>query len=264
MSCLSNDYPLCGPKRKEGTKLLIPVDELVSIFKIRPNGILHVGAHLAEEAPMYEKFKWQGKSKIYWVESQSDLAERLSSELDPVIHDVRCATVWNVTGARMEFKHTTNSQSSSLLDLHLHSDKYPGIKVDKSYIVITSRLDDIYSGTNFDFVALDIQGAELKALEGLGGLIDNVKWIYSEVNKIELYKDCALIGDLDLFLSEKGFVRVATRWAFRSGWGDALWVRNELNVFSLSRGFKSKIVNIRLIVSYTARYIIKKIFVKRG
>ena len=244
--------------------MLIPVDELVSVFKIRPNGILHVGAHLAEEASMYEKFNWQGSSKIYWVESQSDLVAQLSSELDPAIHDVRCATVWDVSGARMEFKHTSNSQSSSLLDLHLHSDKYPGITVDKSYEVITSRLDEMYIEASFDFVALDIQGAELKALEGLGDLIKNVKWIYSEVNKIELYKDCALIGDIDSFLSKNGFKRVATRWAFRSGWGDALWVRNELITEPLIRSLKSKIINIKLIASYTVRYVFKKIFAKHG
>jgi FkbM family methyltransferase len=244
--------------------LLIPVDELVKVFKVVPNGVLHVGAHLAEEAEMYEKHNWQGGSKIYWVESQSDLAKRLAEELDPSIHQVKCATVWNISGSHLQFNHTNNSQSSSLLDLYKHSEKYPGIKVDRSYEVVTSRLDELFPSANFDFVALDIQGAELKALEGMGDLLDDVKWIYSEVNKIELYKDCALIEDLDFFLSKKGFTRVATRWAWRSGWGDALWVRKEFMVNPILPNLKSKTKNVRLILIYSIRYILGRILVKRA
>ena len=243
--------------------MLIPVDELVKVFKVKPNGVLHVGAHLAEEAAMYESFQWQGSSKIFWVESQPDLAKRLSLDLDPSIHDVKCATVWNVSGARLQFKHTNNSQSSSLLDLYKHSEKYPGIRVDRSYEVTTSRLDELYTDSNFDFVALDIQGAELKALEGMGHLLENITWIYSEVNKIELYKDCALISDLDLFLSNKGFKRIATRWAWHSGWGDALWVRTELNVNTFMPHLTYKSKNARLFLTYTVRYVFRKIFAKR-
>jgi len=243
--------------------MLIPVEELVRIFKVQPNGVLHVGAHMAEEAPMYEEYQWQGSSKIYWVESQQALADELSKNLDKSVHDVTCATVWNASGLRLQFKHTNNSQSSSLLDLHLHSQKYPGIIVDHSYEVITTRLDEIFTIGEFDFVALDIQGAELRALEGLGELLKGVKWIYSEVNKVELYKDCALVWDIDKFLGNLGFRRVATRWAFRSGWGDALWMQNELIKNSIIRTLKSKSKNISLITIYTIRYFLKRIIANR-
>lgn len=243
--------------------MLIPVHELVRLFNVRPNGVLHVGAHMAEEAAMYEEYGWQGSSKIYWVESQEALADKLRAELDRSVHDVKCATVWNVSGLKLQFKHTNNSQSSSLLDLHMHSEKYPAIKVDSTNEVITSRLDEICKTDKFNFVALDIQGAELKALEGMGDLLKEINWIYSEVNKIELYKDCALIGDLDEFLGKIGFKRVATRWAFRSGWGDALWMRNGLIKNSFTRTFKSKIKNIWIIMLYTIRHILKKIFANR-
>jgi FkbM family methyltransferase len=243
--------------------VLIPVQELVKVFHVRPNGVLHVGAHLAEEAPMYEEYGWQGSSKIYWVESQQVLAQELRIKLDNSIHDVKCATVWNASGLKLQFKHTNNSQSSSLLDLHIHSEKYPKIKVDNSYEVITSRLDDICQLDKFDFVALDIQGAELKALEGMGELLNEVNWIYSEVNKVELYKDCALITDIDEFLGNLGFKRVATRWAFRSGWGDALWMRNELIEHSITRTLRSKLKNFTLITLYTIRYFARKIFLGR-
>ena len=235
--------------------MLIPVNELVRNFDVRPNGVLHVGAHLAEESSMYEAQGWHGSSRIFWVESQDILVEKLKLNLDSEIHEVYCATAWDVSGVRMQFHHTNNSQSSSVLDLHEHKTKYPSIRVDRSYEVTTSRLDELFRPGQFDFIALDIQGAELHALLGLGELLKGVKWIYSEVNKVELYKNCALIQDLDNYLDSCGFVRVATRWAFRSGWGDALWIRQELVHHKLRRVVRTKSKNFWLFLKYSFRYI---------
>jgi hypothetical protein len=98
-----------------------------------------------------------------------------------------------------------------------------------SIIVRTTRCDEIITTSdNIDFVNLDIQGAELHALQGFGTQLSRVKWIYSEINKIEVYKGCALIQDLDIYLSNFGFKRIATRWVSRAGWGDALWAQSDL------------------------------------
>lgn len=206
--------------------MLIPVRELVSMLNLRPDGVLHVGAHLGEEATMYESYGWQGASKIYWVESQKDLAEEVQRVLNPSIHQVTCATVWDVSGEVLTFNKTSNTQSSSLLKLKEHSEIYPDITVTETIEVVTSRLDEIYSSEKFNFLALDIQGAELHALKGMGQLLDRVDWVYSEVNKIELYSECSLIDEIDVFLIEHGFRRIAVRWAFKAGWGDAIWVRS--------------------------------------
>ena len=49
------------------------------------------------------------------------------------------------------------------------------------------------------------------------------KWIYLEVNRAEVYKDCWLIDKIDAFLSYYGFERVETKWV--GNWGDALYIR---------------------------------------
>jgi hypothetical protein len=74
------------------------------------------------------------------------------------------------------------------------------------------------------FVNLDIQGAEPPALRGLGGRLANVRWAYLEVNALHMYRDCALIGEIDVFMESVGFARIATRMAGSHGWGDALYV----------------------------------------
>ena len=72
---------------------------------------------------------------------------------------------------------------------------------------------------------IDLQGVELEALKGLGQYIHQVKWIYTEVNRKEVYIDCTNVKDLDLYLKNFGFSRVVTKWCLGKGWGDALYVR---------------------------------------
>ena len=78
---------------------------------------------------------------------------------------------------------------------------------------------------NINFLNLDIQGAELKALKGLGKYIDNIDYIYTEVNTEKVYKDCALMSEIDDFLKEKGFERKCEAIYKQYGWGDAFYMR---------------------------------------
>ena len=46
-----------------------------------------------------------------------------------------------------------------------------------------------------------------------------------EVNRDEVYENCPMIEDIDNFLKDFDFVRVAEVWQSKS-WGDALYARN--------------------------------------
>lgn len=78
--------------------------------------------------------------------------------------------------------------------------------------------------SKYNFLNLDIQGAELMALKGFGDLLHKIDYIYSEVNQEELYKDCALIQDLDNYLSKYRFKRVISTMT-QFGWGDAFYIK---------------------------------------
>ena len=206
--------------------MLITVDELQGKFGISPSGILHVGAHLGEESEDYERIGWSRFSRVIWVESQIELAQKLISTLNPKRNKVINATVWSESGLKMKFHVANNSQSSSLFALGTHAKTYPDIKFDFSLTTITTRLEEVIDEMDdISFVNLDIQGAELEALKGLGSKISKVKYIYSEVNRKSVYEGCARIRDLDKYLKEYSFERIATRWVYGAGWGDALWIR---------------------------------------
>lgn len=206
--------------------MLISVDELHNLWNIRPTGVVHVGAHLAEESKEYEKFDWV---PIIWIEAQPTLVEELKKKLDPTFNSVIEAAVWNKSDIELELNVASNSQSTSLLDFGSHETSYPDVTFTNSLKVNTKRLDELlqdYVCPNF--INLDLQGVELQALEGLGNLIEKFDYIFVEVNKAEVYKDCTLVGTLDSFLDQSGFSRVTTRWVLGRGWGDALYIRKSV------------------------------------
>jgi FkbM family methyltransferase len=203
--------------------MLFDVSELVRFWGITPKGVLHVGAHKAEEWPLYQAHSW---TPIIWVEGQAELAESLVNSLPKEENEIIQAYVWSASGVEKTFNVASNGQSSSLLEFGSHSINYPEIKFQEALNIRTKRLDEVLSGdSTFDFVNIDLQGVELEALIGLGRYIQQVKWIYTEVNRREVYIDCTNVIKLDRYLKSFGFSRVATRWCLGKGWGDALYIQ---------------------------------------
>lgn len=72
--------------------------------------------------------------------------------------------------------------------------------------VETKRLDSVLDQAP-DVIWMDLQGAELLALKGLGNLLDGVKIIHTEVEMNEMYTGQALFKDIDPYLTSHGFIR---------------------------------------------------------
>jgi FkbM family methyltransferase len=186
--------------------------------------VIHVGAHEAEESDQYDAAKW---GKVYWVEAQPDKVDFLRQKFVKSKDQVIAAAVWSSPGVKLNLKVMTNSASTSLLNLGTHNEAHPDISYSHSIEIHTQVLSQIIPNeSNADYLCLDIQGAELEAIKGFGDRVDGMKWIYTEVNKDELYKGCCLVSELDEYLSKKGFSRVATRWT-EFGWGDALYINDK-------------------------------------
>lgn len=129
----------------------------------------------------------------------------------------------------VEFKRSNNGQSSSILDLGLHTYHYPSITFIDSFVEKSKLLKNIIPNYSikFNFVNLDIQGVELKALIGMGDYLNDIEYIYTEVNNDYVYINGALITDIDKYLSEFNFIRVETEFT-PYNWGDAFYVKKHL------------------------------------
>jgi FkbM family methyltransferase len=204
--------------------MLISVKLLDKFWNVRPRNVLHVGAHEAEEKSQYDAHGW---GPALWIEAQPDKAVSLKNKFAGSKDRVIEAAVWDKTGVELTLKVTSMSQSTSLLSLGIHKEKYPDISVDRVIPVTTVTLDEITQNESFDFIALDIQGAELRALQGFRNGLSTINWIYTEVNSELLYEGCCLVEDLDEYLKSFGFKRVATRWTSNS-WGDALYISSNI------------------------------------
>jgi FkbM family methyltransferase len=202
--------------------MLISLEELVKKYNINFKGILHVGAHECEEFYIYEKYI--NRDKILWVEALPEKVEYVKNIYPGILIEnaIVSDTIENV-----RFNISNNGQSSSILDFGLHSTFHPGVYYVNSFESETKLLKDIISKyeINFNFLNFDIQGVELKALKGMDEYLNKVDYIYTEVNSDYVYKECALITELDEYLKNFGFFRVETKWWEDCKWGDAFYIR---------------------------------------
>jgi FkbM family methyltransferase len=203
--------------------MLISLKDIISKYNINFKGILHVGAHECEELNDYEKNI--SRDKILWIEAMSNKVE-FCKEKYPGINIEQALIsdkIENVT-----FNISDNGQSSSLLDFGLHKIHHPDVKFINSIEMKTKLLKDIICNYNIDynFINLDIQGVELRALKSMEEYLHKIDYIYTEVNSDYVYKDCNLITEIDEYLKQFNFIRVETRWAGETCWGDAFYIRH--------------------------------------
>ena len=205
--------------------MLIKFNEIVNKYG-SPSGIIHIGAHLMEERSDYLS---NGVNRIIWIEANPSIYSKIESVNESRDERAFNFAISDTDDKLVKLNITNNGQSSSILDLEKHKIHHPSIFVTESVEVRSKRMDTLISENNinildFDFINLDIQGAELLALKGFGDLIKFTKFIYTEVNTNYLYKGCALVEDIDKYLEKFGFQRVITKMT-EYEWGDALYIK---------------------------------------
>ncbi|HHZ95074.1 MAG TPA: FkbM family methyltransferase [Flavobacteriales bacterium] len=209
--------------------MLIEYKTIVEKYNLQIKNILHVGAHKAEEEKDYFN---SGCEKVIWVEANPDLVSYLKNTLDKTRNKVLEAVVSDSDDQEVEFIITNNGQSSSILELGIHKDLFPGVYQSGSITRKTKTIKTLFNENKLsfdaiDFINLDIQGAELLALKGIGENFYNIKAILAEINTDYVYKKCALIGEIDDYLSAFNFKRVETVMWHNHPWGDALYIKKE-------------------------------------
>lgn len=200
------------------------IDELFSFFKVNIKGILHIGAHKCEELETY--LKYTTVDKVLWVEAIESLIKQ-NLENNPNLKIIN-AVVSDEDGKDIEFKITNLTNCSSILDLKYHKEIHPEVKVIETISTQTKTIQTLYkensiSPSEYNTLVMDIQGAELSALKGMGNILDNIDIIYVEVNEKELYEGCCKLEDLDNFLLNLEFERKYL--SLLNGYGNAFYIK---------------------------------------
>lgn len=201
--------------------MLILLKDLVDKYNIHFTGILHVGAHECEELQDY--LEYLPMNKILWVEAMPSKVELMRSRYPDLFIE---NAIVSDTIETVRFNVSNNGQSSSILDFGLHSTYHPDVHYITHFQGETQLLQNILPkyDITYNFLNLDIQGAELKALKGMEEYLPNVDYVYTEVNSNYVYQNCALVSELDEYLQQFGLIRVETTWT-TCEWGDAFYMR---------------------------------------
>ncbi len=208
--------------------MLIPLNDVVKKYKV-PVGtrVVHVGAHEAQE---YAAYKGCGFSKVVWIEGNDDIAAGLTSRFINEPDQLVVAAVLADKERVVSFHEASFDQSSSILPLGTHAQMHPEVTYVGETKKVAKTLDMVADRTGihgYEFLNLDVQGAEQMVLNGGLRFLKGVNYVYSEVNAEELYKGCTLKPEFDAFLDEQGFDCVETEMTHFQ-WGDSFYVRREL------------------------------------
>ncbi|MEG5135447.1 MULTISPECIES: FkbM family methyltransferase [unclassified Microcoleus] len=212
------------------TKGYLNLQKLCQEHSITPRGLIHIGAHEGQEMKEYQAM---GVPKVLFIEANPSVFERLKQNIAglPNVWAANCA-VSNENGT-VNLRVNSHDMSSSILPLKLHKDIYPGMVEVNQVTVISKTLDSLmeqsqFTPPDFNIINIDIQGAELLAFQGAVETLKYIDAIITEVNREELYEGCALIDQIDDFLSSYGFQRVAMAHPSHPSWGDAFYVKKPL------------------------------------
>ncbi|MCC5606699.1 FkbM family methyltransferase [Nostoc sp. CHAB 5834] len=213
---------------------MLPLQELCASNSVKPRGVIHIGAHEGQELSDYLAM---GVEKILYIEANPIVFERLQKNIAnyPNVQAVCCA-IGNENGT-VTLHITSMDQSSSILPLKVSSEIYPMIKETEQITVPCKTIDSLLEELNlnpadFNILNIDIQGAELLALQGGTKTLKYIEAINTEVNYEELYAGCALIDEIDDFLETYDFERIATTTPYHPSWGDAFYTKKAIITMS--------------------------------
>lgn len=205
--------------------MLINIKVAVQKHGMKINGVIHVGAHHGQE---YDDYVAIDALPVLFIEPCQKAFAVLCNKFK--YHDVEhvrlfqsaCGSEFSIS--QMNVEQANNGMSNSLLRPIRHLQQYPNIQFTETEEVEVRRLDEIIEHLEFkgNFLVMDVQGYELEVLKGATETLKGINYIYTEINRDEVYEGCARVEQLDQHLTD--FTRVETSWAGGT-WGDAIYKR---------------------------------------
>jgi FkbM family methyltransferase len=201
--------------------------KMIAKHNLNITGILHCGSNVCEERFLYDELG----VPVYWIEANPEMYEQARVNIQPYSKQkVYLACLGEEDGREVTFNISNNAgQSSSYLQLGVHSEIHPTVSYINSFKTKTIRLDSMFSPCDLaevNFGNFDVQGSELLCLIGMGDLLNQIDYLWIETNLKETYIGCALRDDIDAFLSD--FIRVDDGEFVCGVWSDSLYVRRSL------------------------------------
>lgn len=202
--------------------MILNLINLQQTYNCKFNGVLHIGAHYGEE---YNNYKNLGIFPIIFIEALPTTFEILKNRVGNNSICINTA-IGNIEGTIEMYVETADAcGSSSILAPKKHLSQYPHVVFNVNTTTVPITKIDSLNIPQCNFLNIDIQGYELEALKGANKYLELVDYIMIEINRDEVYENCAHVDQIDEYLFKYGFNRMETDWAGGT-WGDAFYIKN--------------------------------------
>jgi FkbM family methyltransferase len=201
---------------------------MIGHYDLHITGIIHVGAQYAQETEDYKK---SGVKNIMWFEANTDLVNLYyKNEKPKAAQSVMYNALLSDTDDTevVFFVASNGGGSSSMFKPAQHSVSWPEITFVPRKLR-TVRFDTFVSKLEIDikpynFLVVDVQGAELNVVKGFGSHLNQIDAIVVEVATAYFYEGQCLFNEINEFFTNNNFILRDSRV---SGFGEALYIRKE-------------------------------------
>ncbi|MGH7072969.1 MAG: FkbM family methyltransferase [Stellaceae bacterium] len=209
-----------------------PVD-MVRRLDLTCRGVIHVGAHIGQE---FEDYRRDGLESVVYVEPIPEVFEKLKERVsvDSRFHPIQ-ALCTDRDGDEVDFHVSSNNGgSSSIFPLGSHAIYYPRVTYVSTLRLRTTTLDSLIFNTPgldptpFDYLVMDVQGAEAKVLKGATRTLRQCRFVFAEVSEGGLYDGDVPFEGIMALLKEHGF-RLKAIDLNKLDWGNAFFVKTDPN-----------------------------------
>jgi FkbM family methyltransferase len=202
-----------------------------------PVGVMQVGASYGQEM---KEFLDNGIRCGVFIEPLPEPFEHLSALCKQIPNFMAVNTLCtDFVGGKHTFHVASNGgMSSSILPPSKHLLIYDNIKFPNAIELVSSTVDQVVATMrhaghgavidNIDLLYMDTQGAEYRILLGANGLLPQIKYIYTEVMRGELYQNQVPFLAYCSHLDAIGFTLNDVHFSFPEQAGNALFIRKDV------------------------------------
>ncbi|WNZ43908.1 FkbM family methyltransferase [Leptolyngbya boryana CZ1] len=205
------------------------VGTVVNGTSIVPQGIIHVGGNIGEEA---ERYAQTGVDTVVWIEAVPESFQQLVENVRPYHQVCINALILDVDDQPTKFY---KNRVGRRMDDHSYSSIYPinrAIETVFPHYRVVQTLEEIELTSltlptclerhglhkdRYDFLSLNTQGSELRIVQGMGEYLRQMKWVQSEVNplnEISIYDGENTASELQAYMEQFGFERYKIQHSF--------------------------------------------------
>ena len=172
--------------------------------------IMDVGAAIINETPIYKKIIDIGLAQLSAFEGDERQIEKILETYEPNQVEVFNHFLFDGEEHELFICDPTSGMTSlfkpkkDALDFFNEFSKLGEVQSVKK--IKTIRLDDVPKLRDFDFLKMDVQGAELSILKNGENHLKNCLGVQLEVSFFSLYEDQPTFGDVDVYMRSIGYV----------------------------------------------------------